>query len=165
GAEFGPNFPDFEVEIPDHRRVTVHQLLDQFPNYETVTDLTGTERANLLQEFHKLFINAKADPIDGFMQLRISQGSAIAKSLNLSLQMKMAEEYDSKKPRILNQTEVGAELSKFGKVNDTLKDCCQDLECAFGIFSNRRKAENLELYDGVEYEIEVTKLKIKKKEI
>ncbi|KAF8920891.1 hypothetical protein BGZ58_004286, partial [Dissophora ornata] len=49
GAEFGPgNFEVPELEVPDYRKVTVHQLLDTFPKHETAKDVDGMEHTNFL---------------------------------------------------------------------------------------------------------------------
>src|SRR5690606_16600240 len=121
GAEFGPNFQNFEVEIPNDGRVTVHQLLDTFPNHKTVKDLDGKQHEKLLEEFQKLCVNGKNAPVDGFMQLRLSQGNQTVKILSVSLQMKLAEGYNSKRSSTIDQETIDKEFKSFAMVNDTLK--------------------------------------------
>ncbi|ORZ08562.1 hypothetical protein BCR41DRAFT_373261 [Lobosporangium transversale] len=137
GAEFDPEFPELKVEIPDHRNVTVHQLLETFPEHEIAKDVDGMEHTDFLQEFHKVFVNGKGAPADGFMQLRLQDRRDIA-SLCLLCQMKWAEEKDSKESRPINQTTIDEEITKIVvEVKEVLKERCPSLECAFGIFSNR----------------------------
>ncbi|KAF9915519.1 hypothetical protein BX616_005998 [Lobosporangium transversale] len=138
-AEFDPEFPEFEVEIPDHRSVTVHQLLETFPDHEAAKDVDGMEHTNFLREFHKVFVNGKGAPADGFTQLRLQDRGGRGDTVPLCLfcQMKWTEGEDSKEHSVIDQTTIDEEITKIAKVNEVLKERCQSLECAFGIFSNR----------------------------
>ncbi|KAF9896261.1 hypothetical protein BX616_007809, partial [Lobosporangium transversale] len=137
GAEFDPEFPEFKVEIPEHRNVTVHQLLEMSPNHEIAKDVDGKEHTNFLQEFHKIFVNGKGAPADGYMQLRLQNRRDIA-SLCLFCQMEWAEEKDSKTSSPINQKTIEKEIEKIAEVNEVLKKRCPSLECAFAPKANLR---------------------------
>ena len=82
GAEFSFASPTLEVTIPDYRKVSVHQLLDNFPGSQTPKE-----------EFNKVFINGRNAPIDGHWLCCIGPTSS---KLMIGFQMKLAEEVNSR---------------------------------------------------------------------
>ena len=150
GADFSPDFPDFEIEIPHYDKieeVEVCQLLLKYPENEDSNDIKGSFHKNHSEKYYKFFVNGSSALVDGFVQFSTPEG----RPFMLCLQMKFSNEHNSNNPVTIDTKTVKEESEKFSIVNDTLKKKRSDLECAFGIFSNRSKIDKLELMGQVKY--------------
>lgn len=152
GAEFTPNFINFEIEVPTVNSVRVTHLLDRYPVAGTgpgpVGDVDGIKYNNLYHDYNIVFTTGAGSLVDGFTRLRLSQGQG----LGLGIQMKFSQK-DSKKPSIIDMKLVKGEYVQFAKAIDILKNRSQDLEYTFGILSNHNRVADLKLTDIVEHTV------------
>ena len=138
GADFSFASPTLEVTIPDYRTVSVHQLLDSFPNFQTPQDITGGSHG-IIEDFNKVFINGRNAPIDGHWLCYISPTSS---KLMIGFQMKLAEEVNSRQLRVVNSTLIEEEQPNIIKVLGCLD---HDSEFVFALMSNRHRSQSLQL--------------------
>ena len=138
GAEFSFASPTLEVTIPDYTKVSVHQLLDNFPGSQTPKDIAGGSH-RIFEECNKVFINGRNAPIDGLWLCCIGSTSS---KLMIGFQMKLAEEVTSKKLSVVNSRLIEDEQPNILKVLDCLDN---DSKFVFALMSNRHRSQILQL--------------------